>query len=604
MATEKRGVLHIMSVLERCSDLDPRLDWNDRTPLTDGSVDLYEPGKGKVAKRYLRHRVDVQVKTKTVSKKGRLPKSYQADIVDLNGWLNLKGVILFVVFYGSKFEAGLAHYAVLGPLNIRKLLQGVGEKQKTVAVPLKALPEGEANLDALLRFAAQTQRELITIEPGSPLIPDVESLEFYAESLVAFDKPISFSSSESGHLLVGVTASGDSYALDGDLLFSPEEYTEKVVDLEVVCGRSRFETVTRRKVEEDTTELRLSPGLVLQLQMASGRVEVKVNYAPQGDFEGRRLDLAFVSSCVQGEALRIGELSLDRPTADSSEYGIILEESRSLERLAELFRILGVESQLVDIDELDDGNLRQLLDLAVYVVDGRNLPQRYRTTQRIRQQIGGWSVELLCAPSSDQEGHWGVRSLLDPDLPYVFAADRRNESGDPDRFLITAHDAVGDDVFARTINLRLDNLVSAYGRIFENPEIPRIVNEMVLRLINSADLEPRRELVFLSEAERLAGWLVEKGDRSPENLINLWQVLQRRGGLEGSHEAEIRTLRRGLARRDDTEATLALIGCDALLKDKGSVEYLIAELSEDVLDRAAKWPIWRLVRELIDGVPS
>lgn len=590
---EKRGVNTISRLLEHCANLDPMIDMNDRTPLTDGFIDVYEAGKlGK--KDNLEFRVGVQVKTKSIPKKSRVPLSYKVSVVDLRGWQRLGGVILFVVHCDLQADIEYPRYTVLGPLQIQRILDDVAQKQLTVTIPTKSLPDEEEEIERLVRFAAQSQRDLVTLSADSPFLSAAESLILYSDARLDLEHPLTLDNTETEHLLLVTLSTGETFALAGDLEITPGAYLPTEVDWTFSSGGIQFETAIRRRIDAQSVEFQLSPGLAVVLITRDEGLEVRLNYSAQSSFLGRLRDLQFLLACAGGAVLTIGTVQMEPPREALKGQGDLEEHLGMLARLQRLFEALQVDSSLVELDELSDSELRQLLSLSSYVLDGQNLPAQYRTSNRVRQPVAGWSIELLCVPDPENDGHWLVRSLLDPDLNYIFAADRSGGEGEPDRFLITAHDAVADEVFPRTINLRLDQLPESYGAIFTSEESPRLANEMVLKLISAAAVDPSRHVEFLDAARELNEWLIEQQGNKSEHLINRWQILDRTSGLTKDDEVQLRQLRRQLGKQEGDEATIAVICCDILLRDAGNVEYLISELETTVLDRLQTWPIWAL----------
>src|SRR5699024_10231464 len=143
MNIETRAVTKIIDVISNCPRLAPQIDYNDKTPFTDGSVDLYSSDSH--SKANFLGRVPVQVKgrqaKKTKGKRKAPVKPYPISRINLEGHLRDSGVLYFVVIIDKETGKRKPYYALLNPFRIQRMLAGMKPGQKETSFPLKALPK-------------------------------------------------------------------------------------------------------------------------------------------------------------------------------------------------------------------------------------------------------------------------------------------------------------------------------------------------------------------------------------------------------------------------------------------------------------------------------
>lgn len=119
---EKAAVNKLESLLLECRHLDPYIDTNDRTPFTDGHIEIYSSGSHE--KRNFIGKVSVQVKGRTIPKSGKWTPSIPISRVDVDGYLKEGGVLYFVVFVNPRTRTKKPFYTNLSPYRIRDILGG------------------------------------------------------------------------------------------------------------------------------------------------------------------------------------------------------------------------------------------------------------------------------------------------------------------------------------------------------------------------------------------------------------------------------------------------------------------------------------------------
>ena len=94
MNPERAAIRRFEELIEQSSLLDPEFDKNDKTPFTDGHVDIMN--YPQVAKRNFVGRVYVQIKGRKAPKRAAESVSFRFSKTDLVGYRKLGGVLFLL----------------------------------------------------------------------------------------------------------------------------------------------------------------------------------------------------------------------------------------------------------------------------------------------------------------------------------------------------------------------------------------------------------------------------------------------------------------------------------------------------------------------------
>ena len=153
---EIKGVAEIQAMVANCRHLKPLIAANDKTPFTDGCINLYN-GLSQKNEDFL-GQVPVQVKGRKHD--GRLKEllNFQISRTDLLGFQKDSGVLYFVVLVDSR-GACTPYYSVLHPGKIDHLLRQARPKQRSFSVRFERFPADTREIEQIVAFALKT-REL------------------------------------------------------------------------------------------------------------------------------------------------------------------------------------------------------------------------------------------------------------------------------------------------------------------------------------------------------------------------------------------------------------------------------------------------------------
>ena len=510
MNTELLAVNKVSDMISRCSRLAPRIDSNDKTPFTDGTIDIYRSPSGS-NKDFL-GRVPVQVKGRTVQKKNKQKRRwglpYRIDRDHLDGHLRDSGVVYFVVDIDKDTGKRKTYYALLNPFKIQDMLATMPPEQKSTSFVLKPLPRDPDEIYGIINLAYRTRdepKQQVTLDDD--LMKSARGFTIFTDGTVDFNQPVRLRTGEQDFSVVFTTKTGIQVPMSGDWELIPEIYAGQSTDLIVSSGDITFTQPVRRKINQSTVALELSPGLSFIVEETDDGRLASFEISAHSNLGGRFKDLSFVLAVGRTSAFSINghEQKLKDPGQD--DLTEIHEHFSSLEKLVSLFNYLNTDPFLVDLDSVDERRVKQLTMLHNALVERREVSQDFTESGRVYQPVGPWGFELFCTQGKE-EARWLYHNLFDTELPFQFIM--RVEDDPRDYWRVTPYEVVDAKNLPNILNLSLENVVEAYEKIGAYGETTNLANLMVLNFIHAADSSEVRRDEFLTAAQRLKDWTLNR----------------------------------------------------------------------------------------------
>lgn len=589
MNTESLAVHYIASQIDSSSKLESFIDHNDRTPFTDGHIDLYSSRKH--SKEAFVGRVNVQVKGRTKPTNRMADSKHPVQIVDLKAFLDIGGILYFVVNIDKKTQKKRAYYAPLSPFFIDQLLKQAKAEQKTITVDLKSLPKNVRALEGIVKVAIKTQQQNPKQGFDGALLKDATQISLHWWEPVDWDRPITLDPAIHDFAAFVRTDTGLNVPLPGVLEITPSSYQSRPMEGAVASGNVVFDEPTRRRLDRETALVELSENLRLVFSRSATAGNLRIEFELADNLEERTKDLDFFLALVDTGELRVAghPVRLDVRGADDPKE--VREHHAFLQKLDELFQRLGARTDLVLLPGVNDKRSRQLRSLHRAFFDGIPAGDSRAETGRIYQPVGDWGLELM---SLQEGGTTKIVDLFAPGFPRVLAAEVEYEDKQTHRRQVTPYELLSAAQLSRTLNLHLERIVTAYEELPESCARSTDANETVLKLITAADLEPLRKSEFLRAAANLNQWLTDSEGPSPRRTINTLQIAARQRHLTAVERDEVRALRRRAVKGRVPLSLLTELSCSILLEDEESIEEALQLLSTQELESLKNWPIWGL----------
>lgn len=592
---EKRATLAVEDVLSRCRRLVGFIDSNDKTPLTDGFIQIYQ-GVGR-KKSEMAGRVDVQVKGRTVRQK-LAPASFPIARSDLQSIQQLGTVLLFVSFVrpdGSYI--GRLKYAVLSPYTVGIFLSEMKKSARTFPVPLRDLPDEVADVESIVHIAHRTKRQSVFVGSGLESLERSTQITISSAQKFTFDEPLLISP-RTGDFVVEVrTPEGLLIPLPGELEILPASYSERPLEAVVRCGSNTYTDATIRQVDTDLYELKLSDGLTLTQTIENGVLvsgAATLNLAPS--LLQRIRDIDFFLALSAGEPLFLDDHELVYERGQPTEHDDLEAVRARLGELVVLLESLNVDCSLIRVDEITERQRKQLGYLHGSLFEGMGIKaeETDSKTALVATPVGQWQLYMLLLPDPQT----GVGAAVDP-----FNTANRNrfrlystdETGARVEAQATVYDMLDREEIPQILNLNTAAVVGAYKAISDAPAVRWLANRSALRFIHAADDCEQRRQEFLDTADALNNWLEALEGSSDGTSLNRFQIQARRPeGLSSADKTAIRAIRRGLLSDTASDTTSMQAGCAILLGDDEELHDCLAALSPKERRDFESYPIWSL----------
>lgn len=589
MDVEALAVSEINRLIARCPRLKAFISMNDKTPFTDGHIDLHH-GLRQSKEDWI-GRVSVQVKGR--SRRTSKPHlTHRIARTELLAYQLDSGVLYLVVTVDPKTAGCTPYFALLSPFNIDSILRDVPNTQRQVSVKLKRLPREPDALERLLTVALKTRDQNVSLGFDPVLFERVESFTVHAASDLDLEAPVTLAPGASDFALVLNTTDGLSIPVSGELRVFPADYIERDLDVQISSGEVTYDTALVRRVNKEEVEARISEGLRLSFRSEPARMSTNVSLTLEGTLQGRLKALEFYTAVLDTKVITMDGVSYPVEITEGGEDPWLRQHLKYLRSLTDLLVHLGVDTSLIDPDQIDDRQVRQLNVLHRAFVRGEEVTDAKLTTCRALQQVGQWHLVFLISAGT-APGKWRFVDPFSLDGRQLFRW-RASESGVEESIPATAYDIVDDEYLKTVLNMRLEAIVGAYDAISDAPSTFTLANERVLALILASDVSDQRGIELLDAAARLNAWLLaEQGDQTHHH-INAWQIALRQRELSVPERSEIRELKRRVARGDADDDIQVEVACALLLGDTEEVEYLLPRLTNSQLNQMQKWPIWNL----------
>lgn len=591
MDVETLAVSELNILLAKCPHLRAYITVNDKTPFTDGHVDIYE---GLILdKEHWRGRVPVQVKGRTRHGKPKQSMQFSVSRVDLAAFQRDSGVLYFVVAIDGVSGVGTVYYLNLSPAAIEWKLRGAANDKPSLALSFSRLPNDPAQVERIVAMALKTRDQKVSLGFDSSLFEKLQSITLHSAQDLDLSSPVTLTPGDSDFAVEMKTVGGMTVPLVGEFRIFPPSYLDHVVEMPLSSGGVTYEAPTVKQLSESETEVKLADGLTMTLRQSPLGITGSINLALSDTLLRERIKaIEFYLGLVETESLTVGSVETRFQASGHKHDDELRSHLRALRELGQILEVLAIDPATLDITLIDDSQHPGIRALLKALVRGEEIVDSTLSTSRLLIDLAQWKIMVLVLPGSSADS-WRVIDPFDPSTRQQY----RLSTGDSpvaDDTVVTAYDGIEIDILASVINLRLECISHAYEFIGDHPTTPALANQQVLSLIGAANQQPARREEFLAAAAALADWLVLAFGPEPIYLINQWQIMWRQQQLSNSTRGDIRSMRRRAASREMENAAEIEVACALLLGDREEADELVESLDAKRIAALQGWPIWNL----------
>lgn len=603
---ELRAVNKVSDRISRCALLTGEIAANDKTPFTDGHIDLYE--QSQKTKDCHAGRVYVQVKGKTMADKNIKKQTLLTFTVELSAlefYRRHGGCLFFCVLMNALGKKRKVFYVNLLPFKIDKILSRKKADQKTISIKLQPLPKAERDIEKIVALAkAGTQQSgVLGFDPA--VMDTAQTFELTMLGPLRNDQPTILDIDHTDFALSMATQGGMTLPIPGSWKVIPASYVPRVVSCEITCGAVKIDQFEAKRTDSTTIELELSSGISVVIKEPSELRGAVLNFGPGGTLRQQIKDIDFMLEAIRGKPVFTPFGALTREPGGAEDLTVFLNRRAELQHVAELLTSLGLPEDFADSLDLADDSLAELNLLHSALVLGEEIDVKLSEFGR-RDFVYGESRILLFVGPGSVPGKARLVNPFDPSKREFFRignADVGMIGDDFDRSH-SIYEIVSEEIFKSCINLCLHELPRVFESLRGERSGQQKANELMLKLIGAADKSREPHRTYLLEgALTLGEWLCSKSGDGVPWQINRWQVQKRLGLLEATDIKEMRVLRAQVVRSEHPQAALREACLAILLDELAELEVVLERITPEELSQLQSWPIWNLCRLALASQP-
>jgi hypothetical protein len=588
---ELLAVNAVSDLIAKCSFLEGNISSNDKTPVTDGHVDVY--GDPKHSNSRLLGRVPVQVKGRSSNSTKQMP-SFSIDRDTVKFFRTNGGGVYFLVQVRKDFNNRVVFFVNLNPFRIDRMLDR-DAKPASISVAFQRVPEDPAELEKIFKLALEQQKQGKTEGIDEHLLEKMRSITIHSLDAISADRPTVLNLAENDFAVTIETDGGLKLPFDMDLTIIPSSFVPRKADTEVRCGIVEYSRPAVWRSDSETMNLRLSEGLLIRARNVGDRLKATIDLTLRGSLRSQLRDLDFFLAAASGEPLVIGSVSNKLGDHSFAQEGELTTVRESIGRIVEVFEAIGANDELVEAVVWSEEDKRMLLTLHRAIVLDEEVAATSDGYGRMDISVGPFTIVTLVTAGSAPE----LLRVANPFDPTKRARFRLYQEGEA----VTEAETINGTVYESlevielpaVLNLHLEGIVQAYDKLEDRNVAFALANQMVLTLLSAADsVDGARRKRLLVGARALSEWLFTDGDDKLLYKINMWQTRHRLGILTADDLAEIRTERRVVQREDEDDARLREACLSILLADFDELEIALNGMAVEQAAHLRSWPIWTL----------
>lgn len=585
MDTEKIGISSLTLLLARVEGIKTFFNDNDKTPIWDGSINVYTDIR--CTKDSLKMEIPVQIKGREVKKLSGNSIYYPVEISDLKGFKSKNGSIFFVVDFNNDKQK--IYYNSLLPYKINDILNSTSEKQKTKTIKFTKFPtEKEEIKSILLNYILHSQQQKNFTFVGYKSDKDLIKEGFfkcYEISCIPSEKrkddPIKYLL-ENETYLYAVDKMGTKYPLE---LINNIQKTISTVHRQVVCGNVSYPSY---QVIRNKKSGIIKIGRSFTLNILSNPISIQ--FKLDGELSDRIKDIDCLLE-LQNNDIYIDKNFICRYNA-SFQANFSLENislhKKFLENIRDVLSLLHIPENKISYNDLSKNDFYLAKSLIALFDKHQSIPlKNIDITEDIIPQM--FRFANICIPvllKHDKDKNFFVYDLMSHSRE-ITATTVDNKTFPISRFMI-----LQSPQLLKMSNFDAEYICDDIQSYQYDDDGAAYVTKFGLELLFAYD--ESRDKKYLNCAERLFTWIISKNLNNKINdRLNMIQCHMRNNNVSDIDKEYLLTL---LTENCNSEQKLA---CYILLNMKEGAQKLYNQLSIDEQEYFISYPIGYLYKQLI-----
>ncbi|MCS6557451.1 DUF4365 domain-containing protein [Curtobacterium flaccumfaciens] len=590
---EQIAVSAVNMMVGRCPRLLGYIASNDKTPVTDGHIDLY--ATASKAKANIVGRLFLQVKGRSTPRPVNATKptlKYGVNRDDLKFFRKNGGGLYFYVPMRNDGTDPEVFYAILNPFKIQRVM-GRKSDGRNVSFEFKRLPTDPTEIERIIALAIKQAPQSHLPNAGGDIMATAKSITLHSLSGLDQSRPTEFRLDRDDFAVSVTTPEDLEVPLDIDITFFPADYTPRRLDITVRCGDAVFENPMGERVSETEFHIQCSDGLLVRLFEEDDKTGSKVDLSLAGNVRAQLQDVNFFAALAEGAPLVIGEEYSSIRTTRLTDIAGLHATQRALAGMVSLFDYFALEDAVLAELQFTLDQKRDLLRLRDGLVLRKDIFATGDGAGRWDYSLGDLKVILLVTDGS-APAQKKISDPLDPanrSRLRLFGSD--DDGTVTEASWATVYESLSVEDFTSALNLHLDQIVAAYASLDNAPTRYKLASDTVLKMLSAADrCSNARRLHLLNGADALNDWVLESTDGDIVHRINRWQIRARYGELSGEERRDIVAARR--AGDFGTDALLIEACLAILLQDAVELDLILGDMATEKQSLLKGWPIWAL----------
>ncbi|WP_316289024.1 hypothetical protein [Clavibacter michiganensis] len=593
---EGQAVNEVSGIFNRCPLLKAIITQNDKTPILDGEVFMYDSEKQR--NENLTGRVPVQVKGRTASKKIKRSADTVVHSIDRSELDYLRkdgGGLYFYVPISKEGDAKGVFYAILSPFSIDRHVGKMQPGQKSKSVTMKRFPTDVTKVQDVVRLALITRNQSGSSVNMNDVMPLLDSITISTLTGISEDRPTVLNLDETDFAVTLTTRSGSVLYVDMDLTIYPADYVETVSKVPISCGGIEYAAPTIKRTTPEDFVINLSHSLTIKAHETETGLNTTVEMTAPESVLSYLKDLNFLLAAVNGSPLVVGDRQMAGTLSKFTDRDAFIATQERIQLIADLIDSFELGDNLAGSIVLDDLNQRNALMAHDTFIRGNEIRLPESGYGRMNIPFGDYQLVAMVSKGADGD-HRQVFDPLDPQNRSRFRMYGKTADGAiQDLAAAPVYDSLTVEDLEITLNLHTEHIVSTYEALENRSDAITSANYLVLHMLTASDKTTEPMAEYLREAaEDLCQWLLGVGEGDLIYRINLWQTRQRLGVLTSDDLNAIRQARREVRVTATPDAHLREACLTILLKDHDELNSILEGFSPEDKSMLKSWPIWAL----------
>ena len=583
---EEKGIRILEDFFEDCDRVDTYISRNDKEPLWDGHLYLFNSEVQSADNVYGKIPTQVKTLSRTTTKD---TTTFSVKKAALNSYKRDGGILYVLVLLNNPIGRQI-YTCQLTPVAIKKYLKDPG-KGDTISITLSKLPADKQRVtEDLFQFHFDCKKQ--TTSADKP----IKELQDYFKS---------------GKRSFTVFANTPN-PIEGDDIFNHIQShpvymyaTDEDRNITIPLGDGPVTLLPGRRIKQDITinnvpyfkgcillqeddEYVVAIGDFFTYRSGSRNTKGKLDIKLSGHSNFSKIaPLAFCLALFKYKNFSIGSLKMpcDGICLNKAKVQSLKTELSILSKVRKLFRVLHIEGD-INLDELTQGEMSNLDAFYRGIVLKEPLELKPGKETSIRFTVGPHTIYLTFY--SCGEGKYEVRDFFtDED---VFCILTENEvSTKSSRFTL-----LDVDNYVEASNFDYSGMIKSYEALaWDDEKVAQIANWDMLRMILAFDKTGGKKVKLLDAAEALNDWFIRscRFAGSPINEINRLQIIKRRRAFSDTEKDALIEMSESDIPEDCKTA------CQLLLGNQAGAEYHFKKMTDETKIFFKTLPIYRFWKE-------